>query len=711
MEEPPTSSKGQKCNMERKMSAMACTIFNELRLEGKLCDVVIKVNGIDFNAHKNILCSCSSYFRALFTSGWNNTEKKVYNIPGVSPDMMKLIVEYAYTRTVPVTTDNVERLLAAADQFSILGIVRACCEFLESQLCLENCIGICKFADYYYCPDLRHKAYMFILHHFEDMVKVSEEFLELAFFELRDIIEKDELNVKQEDVVFDGILKWIGHLPEHRKQFISTLLPKVPASHCLVGVIRSNDTELHYQQPYILRYMFVSKSNKRPIKSKNCSESKCLIYIICRYHTDCLSPQQGERNTQCFTEEDVVFDGILKWIGHLPEHRKRFISTLLPKVRLSLMNAEYFMNNVKNNDYVKDSEDCKPIIINALKAMYDLNMHGPSNSDFRNPLTRPRLPYAILFSIGGWSGGSPTNAIEAYDARADRWVNVTCEEESPRAYHGAAYLKGFVYCIGGFDSVDYFNSVRKFDPVRRTWHQVAPMHSRRCYISVTVLDDYIYAMGGFDGYVRLNTAERYEPETNQWTLISPMHEQRSDASATTLHGKVYICGGFNGNECLFTAEMYSPETNQWTIITPMRSRRSGVGVIAYGEQVYAVGGFDGANRLRNAEAYSPLTNTWRSVPTMFNPRSNFGIEVVDELLFVVGGFNGFTTTFNVECYDEKTDEWYDGHDMSIYRSALSCCVVPGLPNVRVYAAPRDTLSPIAQRDELKLSSSTSLLSA
>lgn len=202
------------------------------------------------------------------------------------------------------------------------------------------------------------------------------------------------------------------------------------------------------------------------------------------------------------------------------------------------MHAEYFMNNVKMNDYVKDSEECKPVIINALKAMYDLNMNGPSNSDFTNPLTRPRLPYAILFAIGGWSGGSPTNAIEAYDARADRWVNVTCEEESPRAYHGAAYLKGYVYIIGGFDSVDYFNSVKRFDPVKKTWHQVAPMHSRRCYVSVTVLSNFIYAMGGFDGYVRLNTAERYEPETNQWTLIAPMHEQRSDASATTLYGKV-----------------------------------------------------------------------------------------------------------------------------------------------------------------------------
>ncbi|XP_078080629.1 kelch-like protein 10 isoform X2 [Mustelus asterias] len=500
-------------------------------------------------------CVDLHFTRALFTSGWNSIEKKVYNIPGVSPDMMKLIIEYAYTRTVPVTVENVERLLAAADQFNVLGIVRACCEFLESQLCLENCIGICKFADYYFCPELRHKAYMYILHHFEEIVKVSEEFLELSAFELRDIIEKDELNVKQEDVVFDAILKWIAQDPDIRK--------------------------------------------------------KCIVI-------------------------------------------------LLPKVRLALMNAEYFMNNVKNNDYVKDNDDCKPIIINALKAMYDLNMNGPSNSDFRNPLTRPRLPYSILFAIGGWSGGSPTNAIEAYDARADRWVNVTCEEESPRAYHGAAYLNGFVYIIGGFDSVDYFNSVKRFDPVKRSWQQVAPMHSRRCYVSVTVLDTFIYAMGGFDGYVRLNTAERYEPETNQWTLIAPMHEQRSDASATTLHGKV--------------------------------------------------GGFDGANRLRSAEAYSPLTNTWRTLPTMFNPRSNFGIEVVDDLLFVVGGFNGFTTTFNVECYDEKTDEWYDAHDMSIYRSALSCCVVPGLPNVREYAAPRDSLLGLLSREEqIKYSASTSLL--
>jgi len=202
------------------------------------------------------------------------------------------------------------------------------------------------------------------------------------------------------------------------------------------------------------------------------------------------------------------------------------------------MEADHFMNKVKTHDYVKDNNECKPIIINTLTAMYNLNTNNPVLSDRINPLARPRLPYSILFAIGGWSGGSPTNAIETYDTRADKWVNVTCHEESPRAYHGTAFLKGFVYVIGGFDSVDYFNSVKRFDPVKKTWHQVAPMHSRRCYVSVTVLNDFIYAMGGFDGYTRLNTAERYEPQTNQWTLIAPMHEQRSDAGATTLHDKV-----------------------------------------------------------------------------------------------------------------------------------------------------------------------------
>jgi len=42
----------------------------------------------------------------------------------------------------------------------------------------------------------------------------------------------------------------------------------------------------------------------------------------------------------------------------------------------------------------------------------------------------------------------------------------------PRAYHGVAYVKGFIYVIGGFDGVNYFNTVRRMEVSSYDWIQV-----------------------------------------------------------------------------------------------------------------------------------------------------------------------------------------------------------------------------------------------
>ncbi|CAH2234407.1 jg21211 [Pararge aegeria aegeria] len=254
----------------------------------------------------------------------------------------------------------------------------------------------------------------------------------------------------------------------------------------------------------------------------------------------------------------------------------------------------------------------------------------------------------------------------------------------PRAYHGTAVLGYCIYVIGGFDGMDYFNSCRCFDAVTKAWREVAPMNARRCYVSVAVLGETIYAMGGYDGHHRQNTAERFNHRTNQWSLVAPMNAQRSDASAASLDNRIYITGGFNGQECMNSVEVYDPDTNQWTNLAPMRSRRSGVSCIAYHNKIYVIGGFNGISRMCSGEVYDPNTNTWSPVPDMYNPRSNFAIEVIDDMIFAIGGFNGVTTIYHVECYDERTNEWYEATDMNIYRSALSACVIMGLPNVYDY---------------------------
>lgn len=215
-----------------------------------------------------------------------------------------------------------------------------------------------------------------------------------------------------------------------------------------------------------------------------------------------------------------------------------FCFVFFPQVRLGLISEEFININVKLNELVSSNTECLRMVEDALQIQDLMRQNIPPLYAVGNTVARPRLPQAILLAIGGWSGNDPTNCIEAYDFRTDFWINVESHLERPRAYHGTVVYNSCFYCLGGFDQVEYFNSVCKFDLSTHTWHDVAPMYFRRCYVSTVLLNRYIYAMGGYDGHIRLNTAERYRPETNQWTIIAPMNERRSDASSTTLHNKV-----------------------------------------------------------------------------------------------------------------------------------------------------------------------------
>ncbi|XP_030596258.1 kelch-like protein 10 [Archocentrus centrarchus] len=571
-------------NNREQPSNMSSSIYNELRIERTLCDAILKVGDVEFPVHKIILCNCSLYFWVDFTH-LNPPDQKVFNIRGLSPDMMELIIDFAYTGSVSVTEDNVRELLLAANRFNVMDLVKICCDFLGEQLCPVNCVGIWQLTTISFLPKLRAKAYQYILNHFEQVV-AEEEFLNLTVEELTDILDTDHLDV----------------------------------------------------------------------------------------------------------QEDTVYEAVIKWIAHAPAEREQHISTLLPKVRLRLMTVKYLRQYVLSNELVSSNSECRSMVDEATGAI-PIRSSRPGESGFYHPLARPRLPYSILLAIGG-SSNDRTHVIEAYDYRADSWLSVRNDRQYHRAFHGAAFLNGYVYQIGGCCnefSKEYYCMVRRFDLTTRTWDELGAMHEVRYYVSVTVLNGCIYAMGGHDGKRHLNTAERYQPETNQWTLIAPMHEQRREASCTTLNNRIYICGGWNRHGPLATAEFYNAETNQWTMIQSMNSPRSGLGVIAYAGQVFAVGGSDGTNDLRIAEVYNTDTDMWNDVKPMSTPRSNFGIEVINNRIFVAGGCNLLNTSC-VEYYDVLTGVWSAACPLRIPRRGLSCCVVSGLPNLADYTVPRNVLA-------------------
>lgn len=176
---------------------------------------------------KKSVSSLNLLHRTLFSTQWTNMEEQSYDIPGMSSDTMSLIIQYAYARSVLITEENVPELLAAADQFLISDLLEACCQFLEANLCPENCIGTCMLTECFpSCSMLHHQARFYVLQHFQEVLQVSDEFLELSLGHLEEMIAQDELNVKQEEMVFEAIVRWIGHAPENRRKHIAVLLSK-----------------------------------------------------------------------------------------------------------------------------------------------------------------------------------------------------------------------------------------------------------------------------------------------------------------------------------------------------------------------------------------------------------------------------------------------------------------------------------------------------
>lgn len=135
---------------------------------------------------------------------------------------------------------------------------------------------------------------------------------------------------------------------------------------------------------------------------------------------------------------------------------------------------------VKDHRYVQNRADCRPYIIETLKFLYDLQLTSNVTDSVVPTLARPRYPSEVLFAIGGWSGGSPTTIIETYDTKSDRWKCVLDEDPyGPRAYHRTVVLGSYIYVIGGFDGLEYFNSCRKFNTTTKVWEEVAPMNCKR----------------------------------------------------------------------------------------------------------------------------------------------------------------------------------------------------------------------------------------
>ena len=218
----PTSVRFESCGH----SNMVIATLNDLRINTELCDIVLKAEGQEIQAHRVLLSANSPYFRAMFTSNYSEASQDVVELHGITAKALEAIAQFCYTSRLTISTDNVQEVLPAACMFQITAVKEACCEFMKRHLGFGNCLGVRAFADTHSCPQLGKLAEDFAKQNFQQVVQ-SDEFLKLEVDLLIGLISADDLSIPSEEKVFEAVVAWIKHDPANRDRYIGDLLGQV----------------------------------------------------------------------------------------------------------------------------------------------------------------------------------------------------------------------------------------------------------------------------------------------------------------------------------------------------------------------------------------------------------------------------------------------------------------------------------------------------
>ena len=200
--------------------------LDELRKTCQFCDVVILSQGGKHFAHRVILAAASNFFRIMLQRDFKETRSGVINIPDANCTTMDRILEYLYTSSIDINDENAVELFRLCDRLQLTSLLERSADFLISQLDPVNCLGMRRLAQTYRHDRLAKAAMTFLLQHFNGFVE-TEEFLELTKEEFIEIIKQDDLNVEEEEVVYNAVFSWVDHKQDEREQYIETLIPYV----------------------------------------------------------------------------------------------------------------------------------------------------------------------------------------------------------------------------------------------------------------------------------------------------------------------------------------------------------------------------------------------------------------------------------------------------------------------------------------------------
>ncbi|XP_030074286.1 kelch-like ECH-associated protein 1 isoform X2 [Microcaecilia unicolor] len=445
--------------------------LDELRKDHQLCDVLLQVNHDgqreEFHVHRVVLASCSPYFKAMFTSNFQECCAREISIQGVSPKVTK--EEEFFNLTHCQLLD-----LISQDSLNVL------CESEIYKACLE-----------WIRWDLDNRAqYFHVLLNAVQLYALPPKFLKMQLQECPIL--------NQANSCRDHLSKIVQEMA-HRKPLPRTKLRGNQLIYMAGGYLQHSRSSMDAYNPKMDKWI---KLADMPLPRSGLGACTVLgLFYAVGGRNNSPNENTDSNSLDCFNPMTN------QWSSKAPMN--------VPRNRVGVGVIDDIIYAVGGSS--------------GSAHLQSVEKYDPEKDEwtFVAAMSVPRIGAGVtacnnlLYAVGGFDGESRWDMVECYHPDKDDW-RLIAPMNTIRSGAGVVALDNHIYAVGGYDGRNQLNSVERYSIERNVWEMVSPMKYQRSAHGVTVYQGKIYALGGFNQSGFLSKVECYNPDTNEWTEVAEM---------------------------------------------------------------------------------------------------------------------------------------------------------------------------------------------
>ncbi|CAF0718298.1 unnamed protein product [Brachionus calyciflorus] len=532
-------------------------------------------------SHKLVLACLSPYFDTLFSSNFDESKTNKVYMPQTDYDTLLNIVNYAYTGDIELNVHNVQNIFCLANLLQIESLTNISSEFMDSNLDVLNCLEVLKFSKQYSCEYLEIKSREFIHKNFVDILKLKE-FVEFSDGDiLIELFNSDQLDVPNEEILLDSLLKWTQFKLDERKNYfkkifldsirLSLIEPEILSVYINENkdFIQSCFTDMNLITD-LVRPKMLSQVKKRSGMAK---AEQCFLLVGGNCDLDdgtyvnCFNPFNGEKYflSKSYAEKIAFSD---RGYFHIEN----------PGVCVTNENRIFIAGGVLVfHQYKTSKQQSSPSRSNKTANQ------NSSHDDFR-----------LIFSDpDSLRDGDETLSKELYeyDISHNKWLKRSNMLFAKANFSLCALNNERIYSFGGISTGQIpLDIVESYDVIENKWCYVGTMPSAFVAGCVVEYEKNFYVLGGRSGVGRHDSCYLFKPDINEWTEIASLKIGRFNFGACVHQDRIYTFGGqryaesrehYFTREALDSVEIYNLKTNEWTWGPKMPAPLYNTGICIY----------------------------------------------------------------------------------------------------------------------------------